>query len=432
MWRPPYIISSLAGAFILILLLHCAAWAQVIVPLGGNTFTNVPEEKTPVTKAGVAAWQNSSDSFFTYVRVNRTGKLKIAVEVFAEQPATLAMRIGRQLRKINIDSTGLHWFNAGSFDVADTGYLKIILTGITKKGRFFPALRNYALTGEIVNGHTDYVKTDEGDFFYWGRRGPSVHLNYLLPDTVDARWFYNELTVPAGEDKVGSYFMANGFDMGYFGIQVNSTTERRILFSVWSPFDTNDPKTIPDSLKIRLLQKGPGVQTGEFGDEGSGAQSFMRFNWKAGITYRFAINAKPTGEDRTLFSAYFYLPEKKQWQLMASFERPKTKSTLRHLHSFLENFLPETGNSGRKVFFGNQWIADANLNWSALTKARFSADNTARKNYRMDYAGGVYQTSFYLQNCGFFKNYTQINLVFTRAEAGSLPPSILLLQQQFP
>jgi Domain of unknown function (DUF5077) len=113
--------------------------------------------------------------------------------------------------------------------------------------RFFPALHNYALTGEIINSHTDDVKTDEGDFFYWGRRGPSVHLNYLLPDSVDARWFYNELTVPAAEDKVSSYFMVNGFDLGYFGIQVNSTTERRILFVVWSPFDTNDPK-----LKLRF------------------------------------------------------------------------------------------------------------------------------------------------------------------------------------
>ena len=30
--------------------------------------------------------------------------------------------------------------------------------------------------------------------------------------------------------------MANGFGEGYFGIQVNGPNERRVLFSVWSPF----------------------------------------------------------------------------------------------------------------------------------------------------------------------------------------------------
>ena len=52
--------------------------------------------------------------------------------------------------------------------------------------------------------------------------------------------------VPEGNDVLGSYFMANGFAQGYFGIQVNSPTERRILFSVWSPFHTDDPSEIPD------------------------------------------------------------------------------------------------------------------------------------------------------------------------------------------
>ena len=38
----------------------------------------------------------------------------------------------------------------------------------------------------------------------------------------DIEWFYSELTVPEGNDVIGSYFMANGFSEGYFGIQVNS------------------------------------------------------------------------------------------------------------------------------------------------------------------------------------------------------------------
>jgi hypothetical protein len=44
----------------------------------------------------------------------------------------------------------------------------------------------------------------------------------------------------------------------------------------------------------------------------------------------------------------------------------------------------------------------------------------------------AHKTSFYLQHCGFLKNFTPIDRVFTRGAADLLPPSILLLQQQFP
>lgn len=54
-------------------------------------------------------------------------------------------------------------------------------------------------------------------------------------------YFYSELRVPKGLDTEGSYFMANGFNVGYFGMQVNSPTERRFLFSVWSPYSTDNP-----------------------------------------------------------------------------------------------------------------------------------------------------------------------------------------------
>ena len=75
--------------------------------------------------------------------------------------------------------------------------------------------------------------------------------------------------------------MANGFGEGYFGMQVNSENERRILFSVWSPFKTDNPKEIPDDHKITLNKVGQQVKTGEFGNEGSGGQSYMKYNWSA-------------------------------------------------------------------------------------------------------------------------------------------------------
>ena len=215
--------------------------------------------------------------------------------------------------------------------------------------------------------------------------------------------------------------MANGFGQGYFGMQVNSPTERRILFSVWNPYKTDNPGAIPEEDKIKLLKKGEGIYTGEFGNEGSGGQSYLKFDWKAGTTYKFLLKGKPTGNGATDFTAWFYAPETGKWQLIASFRRPKTVTYLTHLYSFLENFYTETGNVERRGLYSNQWIYNAENKWVELTKIKFTADATARKQSRMDYSGGLESGSFFLKNCGFFSETTQIDSFFERQATGTPP-----------
>jgi len=315
-------------------------------------------------------------------------------------------------------------YRAGNWTLNDTGYIKISIAAKEKTGEYFADIKAYEISGTAVNSKTAFVKNNEGNFFYWGRRGPSVHLNYPFADSIQAEWFYNEITVPKGNDVIGSYFMADGFGEGYFGIQVNSATERRVLFSVWSPFSTDDPKTIPDSLRITMLKKGETVHAGEFGNEGSGGQSYMRYNWKAGIVYKFLLRGQPDDKGNTTYTAWFFAPEKKEWMLLASFRRPKTNTYLKRFHSFLENFIPEQGNITRKVLFSNQWICDKRGKWIPLNSAVFTYDNTAAKGYRMDYAGGVSGNSFFLQNCGFFNNYVLYKTMFEKTAAQEAAPVI--------
>jgi len=52
---------------------------------------------------------------------------------------------------------------------------------------------------------------------------------------------------------------------------------------------------------------------------------------------------------------------------------------------------------------------------------KFTADATARKESRMDYAGGAENQSFYLQNCGFFNETTPIDSYFERLKNGISP-----------
>lgn len=327
-----------------------------------------------------------------------------------------------QSKEIDVQGDILTSYALGEWNIAKPGYVKIRLQGLAKTGRVYAEATDFGLSGEAVDEQTAFVRTNDGNFFYWGRRGPSVHLNYPMPAGVEAEWFYNEVTVPIGNDVIGSYYMATGFGEGYFGMQVNSTTERRILFSVWSPFQTDDPKQIPDDQKIRLVRKGPGVTTNEFGNEGAGGQSFLRYNWQAGQTYAFLLHAQSEADGYTAYTAYFRTPNATVWQLIASFKRPKTKTYLKSLHSFLENFEPETGNIQREAGFSNQWVRSNKGQWHELTTMRFTGDNTARKAYRMDYAGGLTNGRFFLRNCGFFDVNTPLNATFTRPAQHQPPP----------
>jgi hypothetical protein len=385
------------------------------VPLGGNAYVNQKTNHGAVTRNGIDEWNSTIASFKVYIRLAKTGTLAVTLNELSklDGESELSVGINHKIKKVVV-KPGTTSLPVGDWVIKDTGYVAIEIKALKSTGTKFPAIGSLLVSGSAVDAKTAFVKDNEGNFFYWGRRGPSVHLNYQLPEKTDVEWFYNEITVPKGEDVQGSYFMTNGFAEGYFGIQVNSPTERRILFSVWSPFQTDNPKEIPESHKIKLLKKGKEVYTGEFGNEGSGGQSYLKYNWKAGETYKFLLRATPGDDNYTTYTAYFFMPEEGQWKLIASFKRPQTKTYLKRLHSFLENFNPEFGDQTRKVLFKNQWVCDTKGLWTEINTARFTTDNTGAKGYRMDYAGGLSGSSFYLKNCGFFTNFTTPRSTFTR------------------
>ncbi|HDR50642.1 MAG TPA: DUF3472 domain-containing protein, partial [Mariniphaga anaerophila] len=81
----------------------------------------------------------------------------------------------------------------------------------------------------------------------------------------------------------------------------------------------------------------------------------------------------------------------------------------------MENFITHTGDQSRMAWYSNQWVVcNAEGNWTELTRIKFTADATARKNARLDYAGGVEDDRFFLKNCGFFSDKTTIDSFFER------------------
>ncbi len=390
---------------------------QLTIPLGGNSWvTQATGRAAVISPNGLTNWQSPESTVDTYVRFEKVGTLNLSVNLRVPKgESRIRVTMPGHSTEVDVRGDTFTSYPLGQWTIFKPGYVRISLQGISKTGSTYADVASFGISGEPVDEHTAFVRTNEGNFFYWGRRGPSVHLRYPVAEGVEAEWFYNEVTVPVSNDIIGSYFMANGFAEGYFGIQVNSPTERRVLFSVWSPFQTDDPRKIPDDQKIRLVRKGPGVVTNDFGNEGAGGQSYLRYNWQAGQTYKFLLHAQPDTDGYTTYTAYFSESGAGSWQLIASFRRPKTTTYLNSLYSFLENFVPETGNQQREVEFSNQWIQSKAGQWQELTNVKFTADNTARKSYRMDYAGGLSENGrFFLRNCGFFTTYTTIGSAFTR------------------
>lgn len=385
------------------------------IPLGGNAFvTQKGKSSTPkITTQGLKNWSDSMSIISIFFRVERSGELHLGIRSeTVPGEATIKLSVGKEVFVVDL-SKGVNKTDfAGSVSVANPGYVRVDLQGIKRTGTFFANISDLLIGGAASEGSVIFANDPEN--FYWSRRGPSCHLNYSTPDE-DKEYFYSELTVPKGEDKLGSYFMANGFGEGYMGIQVNSATERRILFSVWDP----------DNGKTTLIKKGTGVHAGGFGGEGTGGQSYLVFNWKAGVTYKFLTRGQPDNKGNTIYTSWFFDPDRDSWKLIASWKRPNTHTWLTRFHGFLENFIPNEGYQERKALWGNQWVRLANGNWVEVTECKFTIDATGRNKQRMDYAGGIENNRFFLRMGGFFNETVLPDTKFSKARSQK-PPGINL------
>lgn len=372
------------------------------VPIAGNAYITSHEAGVHVTDHGIKGWTSPETVVSTYFYVDRPQTVTLALR--GEGHATLCMTCMDAKQTVRFDSDRQQTVGSLEVSVSHPGYVKVDLQGVEREGDGF------ANVSDVVVTMGEGKLTCVNDFSsYWGRRGPSVHMAYRLPEGEDYEWFYNEVTVPADGETMCSYYMVAGFGEGYFGMQYNSPTERRVLFSVWSPFDTQDPRNIPEDMRVKLLRKGRDVQIGEFGNEGSGGQSFLRYPWKAGQTYAFLMRVHPDGRGNTIYTAYFRpstaaAKGEGEWRLIAEFQRPKTNTWYTRPHSFLENFMPEQGYLSRNVRFTNQWARTRTGKWVRPEGAVFTHDATAAAGVRLDYAGGISPDgeALFLRMGGFF------------------------------
>lgn len=399
--------------------LPAVAQDESIIALSGNAYvTSGHTAYIDENNCAIHNWNDKETVISFYFRTAKSGKMNIALQAKGDSRIEVSL-LGKK-RKVTLNSDTLKRIELGTFKVKKPGYIRVDIRGIEiNKGTDFGSVAAIIVGGDIIP--VVYVTPDFSTHF--GRRGPSVHMGYVLPHE-DVEWFYNEVVVPEEGDIPGSYYMACGFGEGYFGMQNNSPHKRRVLFSVWSPYETDNAAEIPDSLRITLVKKGAGVHVQDFGNEGSGGQSYMHYDWKAGERCRFLMGVKPDGKGGTVYTAYFFDNNKGKWSLVASFRRPQIDTWYTHAYSFLENFDPRMGYINRKAYYSNQWARTTDGRWIPVTKARFTCDATGSRKMRLDYTGGTEGNDFNLSMGGFFNEHMTSGTTFERGGNTTVAPDI--------
>ena len=391
------------------------------VQIPGNTGYAVPAENEAMDmfadKSGIVHWKDRQQTLHYFFYLRKPGKLQLQLLAKnAGTPELLQVTLAGKLFNVALSKTlKFTQRKVGYLNIKDTGFYEIVLQ--PKKSK---VILNVDIQAILLTG----TATKQMQFNAKARRNAaSVHLRYPLADSVKAISFYNEITIPPGADIVHSYYMACGFARGYFGIQVNSPTERRVIFSVWDAGkEAADRNKVADSNKVQLLAKGEGVFADGFGNEGTGGHSHWVYPWQTGTTYKMLVTALTDSvTESTIYSGYFFLPEMQRWKLIASFRAPKDGKPLRNLYSFNENFVGVNGQLLRKAYFGNQWIQKPNGQWQELTQSTFSYDATGKAGDRIDYGGGVNDGRFYLENGGFKAHTANYGNVFNRLPGNDRP-----------
>jgi hypothetical protein len=385
------------------------------------TAYTLPDTDSPriSERGGVRGWSDPAHSVHWYGRLNQPGalqaKLRLRLAEGAESKLRLTVAGGfREVTVRGVSGPEPVTADFGTFSIERPGYQDFRLESLNKNGQDAGQLETLILKGPAIEGAHFNLKER--------RNAASVHLSYQAPTNAIAA-FYCEVT--AVEEPVTTFYMACGWHRGYFGMQVNSPSERRIIFSVWdSGNEAVDRNKVAAEQRVQLLGKGDGVYSGDFGNEGTGGHSHLKYPWRTGETQRFLVTAQPTNETFTVYSGHYFHPESHRWMLISSWKAPREGGWLRRPHSFSENFGGSTGHLPRKALYGRQWIRTSLGEWLEINEASFSHDPTGKSD-RLDRFMGIEKGQFFLSHGGFLEGTMPFGQRFNRPATGQPPKELV-------
>src|ERR1035438_1284297 len=300
---------------VLCLFALCRAHAELRVPAFTAYLDPDPDGANVSARAGISNWTDPALMVLWFGEIKTPGKLDCSLELNLpggmESKLRLTVAGKSQEATIKGTSNDLVKVDFGSFDIPAAGYQKFTLESLNAAGKSAGNLQTLVLDGPAAADAHFNLKPR--------RNAASVHLVYPTVGITNIDAFYCEVT--GVETPLWTYFEACGWHRGYFGMQVNSPTERRIIFSVWdSGKEAVDRSKVAATDRVTLVAKGNGVNAGDFGNEGTGGHSHLVYDWKTGEKQRFLVTAKVTDATHTIYSGYWFHPEQKKWILISSWK----------------------------------------------------------------------------------------------------------------
>ncbi|HMP31183.1 MAG TPA: DUF5077 domain-containing protein, partial [Saprospiraceae bacterium] len=157
---------------------------------GNSWYYTTHQDKYPYSDIKNTVWIDSQSILRTYFRVESTGILKVSISLAPYQSnAVLEGDLAGKKFQINVKKGKKSTIYLGKVKILHSGYYHIDIKGISKDGEAFPAITHVQLSGSAIQSGITF---NSKDYFYWGRRGPSVHLRYdSKKDIKNVAWFYN-------------------------------------------------------------------------------------------------------------------------------------------------------------------------------------------------------------------------------------------------
>lgn len=248
------------------------------------------------------------------------------------------------------------------------------------------------------------------------RAARSVHLGYPAPE---GELFCTEMVIEQSVN--GSYFMAAGWNTGYFGLQqLGSPTNKVVIFSVWDPTTGDDPGSVKTEDRVELLHEGEGVRIKRFGGEGTGGQCMAPFAWELGRTNRFVLRGE-VQDKKTAYTAWIWRHDRQDWWKLATFRTRTGGKPLSGYYSFVEDFRRDkkSVHETRRARFGNGWLRTTKGEWVALNRARFTASGADWES-KDNIDAGLDRGWFYLATGGDIRQSRELRSLM------ELPPPIAL------
>jgi len=420
MYSSRFFPSGFLSLLIGLTIAHSAPAEPLSVPAFTAYFDPVPNGARMSAEQGITRWTNPDLKVSWFGELKNTGSLnaKLEMRLKAGSASKLKLTVAGQSRELSVAGNGESPVTAdfGEIKITEPGYHSFTLESLNAANQPAGDLEALILGGPALTDAHFNLKPR--------RNAASVHLSYTVEKGTEVSAFYCEVT--GVDEPLWTFYMACGWHRGYFGMQINSPTERRIIFSVWdSGGEAIDRDKVADENRVQLVAKGEGVYSGDFGNEGTGGHSHLKFPWKTGKPQRFLATAEPVSDTHTIFSGYWFRPDKQEWMLISSWKAPKEGNYLRGLHSFSENFVGRNGHVRRKALFGNQWLRTSAGEWKEITTAKFSHDGTGKAD-RLDRFMGVEDGQFFLSHGGFVPGFTKFGTPFDRPPSGRSPAEMEL------